>query len=160
MWLVGFRELLGILVMCKRCVLVMRYFLAILIIGLVSTYDTVLTHITSDQLIVECPDGGTASPGYYSNECNPICEWVISVRGISGLVEYKAAGVILATLMLSALYYTKYRRIIWVALAAQLLLFWVLNFSCVLSTLPTRHDTEDVFVVPRMVADFYMRDKT
>jgi len=132
----------------------MKYLMAIFIIGLISTYDTVLTHITSDQLIVECVPGCTAS-GYYSNECNPICEWIISARGISGLVEYKAVGVILATLMLSALCYTKYRRLIWVTLAAQLLLFLTLNFSCVHSTLPTRHDNGDVFVVPTMVLDFY-----
>ena len=135
--------------------MIMRY-LAILIIGLVSTYDTVLTHITSDQLIVECPFGGTAS-GYYSNECNPICEWFISVRGISGLVEYKAAGVILATLMLSALCYTKYRRLIWVTLAAQLLLLWVLNLSTAVSSQHGFRDVEDAFVVPRMVAAFYIQ---
>jgi hypothetical protein len=35
---------------------IIRY-LAILIIGLVSTYDTVLTHITAEELIVECSIG-------------------------------------------------------------------------------------------------------
>jgi hypothetical protein len=130
------------------------YFVSILIIGLISTYDTVLTHITADQLLVECNE-----KGYYSNEQNPICEWMIKHRGISGLVEYKSVGVIIATMILFALSYTRYRRLIWLALAAQLTLFCFLNFSVVPpnSTYCTQYSTtQDTYVVPKMVMDFYL----
>jgi hypothetical protein len=138
-----------------------RYFLAILIIGLVSTYDTVLTHITADQLLVECVPGTTEN-GYYSYEQNPICEWMIEHRGIGGLIEYKSVGVIIATMILFALSYTRYRRLIWLALAAQLTLFCFLNFSVVPAPPNLTHShsqtAQDTYVVPKMVMDFY-RDR-
>jgi len=127
----------------------LAYFAAILVITFVSAYDTVLTHITADQLLVEC----IGETELCSNEQNPLCEWIILQRGNAGLVEYKATGVLLATVVLFALSRTKYRWLIWVTLALQLLLFWHINFSAGTSAC----QDNDILIVPVSVLRFYLQ---
>ncbi len=134
----------------------LAYSVAILCIALVSTYDTVLTHVTAEGLVVDCSFGDYQLDDH-SNEQNPICEWVIAHRGIGGLVEYKAAGVLLATLVLFGLSRTKYRWLVWVTLVAQLSLFWTVNFATVKPSSPDPHyNFEDRYAAAQMILDFYL----
>ena len=82
--------------------------------GLISVYDNVMNVIFFE--------------GLEGNEKNPLASWIISNRGVEGLVEIKAITTILAVVIMLCLIKTRYRIIVWPVLAFQLSLFYYLTF--------------------------------
>lgn len=93
----------------------MFYLLLVFIIGLVSVYDNVLNVLYSSTL--------------YAQEQNPVAKSIIEHCGVEGLVYFKAAGTIIATLICVGLVYSKYKKILVLLLLGQITLFCYLTFS-------------------------------
>lgn len=86
----------------------------VLLIGLVSVYDTYLTIIYSSSL------------SYL--EQNPVCQYILSVGGLELFVQLKSLLTIIVALICYLLISTKYKIVIPAILSFQIFLFIYLNF--------------------------------
>ena len=82
--------------------------------GAISAYDNVMNVVFYEQL----PE----------TEQNPYASWIISNAGVSGLVQIKAVGTILAVLLMLWLIKTKYRIVVIPVFLFQFGLFLYLTF--------------------------------
>lgn len=108
----------------------------IFVAGLISVYDNVLSYIMMDSLA--------------ETEQNPFASWIISRCGVTGLIYYKAAGTMLATLWMIRLVYSKYRVAIVPVFLVQVLLFCYLTFYA-----SSGFFDRDMFVPLHLVVEFY-----
>jgi hypothetical protein len=82
--------------------------------GLISVYDTVMSVLFMSTLA--------------QDEQNPIALWLINQIGVSGLVQVKSVGTILAAAIMCKLVYTKWRISILPVFFFQLILFFYISF--------------------------------
>ena len=109
--------------------------------GLISVYDNVMNVIFFEDLEI--------------TEKNPFASWIISNRGVEGLVEIKSVTTILAVAIMLGLIRTKYRIIVWPVLAFQLSLFYYLTFH--IPDVDAREFFSKDFGIPiRLFFEFYL----
>jgi hypothetical protein len=91
-------------------------FLALLVFlsGMISAYDNVMNVVFYDELP--------------TTEQNPYASWIISKTGVSGLVQIKAIGTLIAVALMLWLIKTKYRFVIIPVFLFQLGLFLYITF--------------------------------
>lgn len=108
----------------------------ILVAGLISIYDNVLSYIMMDSIV--------------ETEQNPFASMIIKECGVTGLIYYKAMGTMLATLWMIRLVYSKYRIAIVPVFICQCVLFCYLTFYTDVGFFD-----RDMFVPLRLVVEFY-----
>lgn len=91
-------------------------FLAVLVFlsGIISAYDNVMNVVFYDELP--------------TTEQNPYASWIIRKAGVSGLVQIKAIGTVIAVALMLWLIKTKYRFVIIPVFLFQLGLFLYISF--------------------------------
>jgi len=104
--------------------------------GLISVYDTVMSVLFMSTLS--------------QNEQNPIASWIINQIGVSGLVQVKAIGTILATAIMCKLVYTKWKTCIVPVFFFQLILFFYISFYVV-----SEPFGPDIWLPIKMFFNFY-----
>jgi len=90
-------------------------FAMVLTIGAISAFDCMASVVTFDTL--------------KGDEANPVASLLIATSGVEGMVMYKAAGTLVAVLLMLRLGYTRYRVAIVPVFLVQCLLFLWLNFA-------------------------------
>jgi hypothetical protein len=81
---------------------------------LIAVYDTVMSFLFMSTL--------------EQDEQNPAASWIINQIGVSGLVQLKSIGTILAAAVMCKLVYTKWRICIVPVFFCQLVLFFYISF--------------------------------
>jgi len=92
----------------------LKYFIMILTIGLISAYDSWLTHIFSKSIIVE--------------ERNLLSKFVMEKTSVETFIAIKMFGTLFVCSVLFCLVKTRFRPVVVGVLVFQLWLFYYLNF--------------------------------
>ena len=103
---------------------------------LISVYDTVMSVLFMPTLA--------------QDEQNPASSWIIDQIGVSGLVQVKAVGTILAAAIMCKLVYTKWRTCIVPVFFFQLILFFYISFYVVSNPFGS-----DMWLMIEMFFNFY-----
>ena len=111
--------------------------------GLISVYDNVMNVVFYKDLPLI--------------EKNPFASWVIEKVGVSGLVEIKACGTMLAVSLMLLLAKTKYKVVIIPVFIFQLALFCYLSFYTPTSA---GFSEPDFFRVLQVFVEFYQGKHT
>jgi hypothetical protein len=109
----------------------------IFVAGLISVYDSVLSHLTRETL--------------REGEWNPMAVWIIDNYGVNGLIYTKALGIVCCVVLLSSLLYSRYRAAIIGVFLFQCALFCFLSFYVAIGGFWRR----DMLVPIKMVVKFY-----
>lgn len=92
----------------------LKYFMMILMVGVISAYDNWLTHIYSKSIIAD--------------ERNPLSKFVMEKTGVDTFICIKMFGTLFVCSVLFYLIKTKFRSVVTGVLFFQLWLFYYLNF--------------------------------